>query len=140
MISYSHIFDLGGKEKKPASAVEKVMDKTKEIRLDKNSQKMIDHLNWKMKQHTTEGMNYVEDFDFCNEEIKNTLAKKNWNSLDKCFKWSFINIYLETNEISKEQIAKVKSLFVKNKLPDINFNNKERRIVALNITLVGQVL
>jgi hypothetical protein len=77
---------------------------------------------------------YEENFEFCDNEIKKVLAKKTWNSMDKCFKWGFIQDYLvEFEWITDEKIAAIKGLFMSNAMKEIVFSNKERKITSLNI-------
>jgi hypothetical protein len=77
---------------------------------------------------------YEENFEFCDNEIKKALLKKTWNSMDKCFKWGFIQDYLvEFEWITDEKIAAIKGLFMSNAMKEIVFSNKERKIISLNI-------
>jgi hypothetical protein len=133
MISYAHVFEQLPREVK-------IVKKSASTAIDKNTQKAIAMINWKTKKTDTTRI-YTEDFEFCNNEINKTIAKKNWNTLDKCFKWKFIDSYLKSYDwISVENIDHVKKMFIDNKLPLIKFNNKERKIITLNITVGTEII
>jgi hypothetical protein len=142
--AYQHVFEL---DAKPSS----------DYLSPKNIQKNFATLAWKLKAEAPSSKQdvqidladpvpqqvfkpkyrlneYQENFEFCDNEIKKVLAKKTWTSMDKCFKWGFIQDYLAEFEwITDEKITSIKGLFMSNAMKDIVFSNKERKIVSLNI-------
>jgi hypothetical protein len=133
MINYNHIFDNINQPpivipKKPLSS-----------KLDKNSEKTLAMIKYHKYADKSGSQRYSENenSDFCDDEIKRTLAKKNWNGLDRCFKWQFIENYLKTFEwITDKNVFQVKTMFISNTL-DAKFDNKKKEITTLNINIEG---
>ena len=127
MLSYDHIFAKESLSTPPmGSGIS-----------DKNAESNLTQLNYQMKSKRYPGNTcaFSEDFDFCDEEIKRTMLKKTWNTMAVCFKWLFISKYLKTNyaTLTEGEMHNIKDMLVHNKLKDIEFNNKERHIVKLNL-------
>lgn len=74
-------------------------------------------------------------------DIETTLAKKKWNALDMCFKWRFIEQYLQdtfTESLTTEEINEVQCKLKTNCLLAVTYDLENRRITKLNITLKGR--
>ena len=85
--------------------------------------------------------NYQEELEFCNQEIKVALSKKTWTAMDKCFKWQFIDTYLNAFPwIAQDDKSLVKDMFVHNKLVGLIFDNKGRCIKTLGIVVKTHVI
>ena len=134
MLSFDHIFNVKDVVK-PCVAPTLIQEPPKPLPI--NVQKTVAQIAWKTNGRALTHQNYNEDFEFCETEIKKVMSKKTWNTMDKCFKWLFIDVYLKgiTNPLSEIDIANIKTMFTQNKLKQIEFNNKERRIVSLNIVV-----
>jgi len=140
MLSFDHIFNVKDKTKaavspSPALSVMTEASVVTPKPLPINVQKTIAQIAWKTNGRALTHQNYNEDFEFCEDEIKKVMSKKSWNAMDKCFKWIFIDSYLATFNLPEQDVANIKISFTQNKLKKIEFSNKERRIVTLNLVL-----
>jgi len=133
MLSYDHIFNV----KVPCDTSRIQLPITVVKPLPVNVQKTVANMAWRTKGKALVHQDYMENFDFCDDEIKKVMARKTWTAMDKCFKWLFIDSYLKDHDICIKDIANVKVMFSENKLKNIEFSNKERRILSLNITVAN---
>jgi len=105
--------------------------------LPKNTLRAEGLIAWHSKGKSRVCANYVEDFDFCDNEIKFALGKKSWAAMDKCFKWQFITEYLTATaaNIDPLEIVAIKQKFTQGSLCNIIFDSKERKIKTIGIVL-----
>lgn len=104
--------------------------------IPKHTQRAVDQLAWQSKGKSMIQGNYQEELEFCNQEIKVALSKKTWTAMDKCFKWQFIDTYLNAFPwIAQDDKSHVKDMFVHNKLVGLIFDNKGRCIKTLGIMI-----
>lgn len=105
--------------------------------IPKNTQRAVDQLAWQTKGRSRVCSNYTEDdVEICKQEITKTITKKSWNTLDKCFKWQFIEKYLAAFPwIVQADLNLVKDKFTQNQLVHIVFNNKSRCVESIGIII-----
>lgn len=104
--------------------------------IPKNTLRAESLIAWQSKGKSRIYGDYNEDFEFCDNEIKSAMSRKTWAAMDKCFKWQFINDYLtDIPGIADADVALIKTMFTRNKLPLVVFDNKERKIRSLGVTL-----
>ena len=75
------------------------------------------------------------------DEINATLKKKNWRSLDLCFKWNLINEYitsLRLNDpdliITEEDMQVIKNQVIQKMSQNVVYNKENHSIECLNFT------
>jgi hypothetical protein len=104
--------------------------------LPKNTLRAESMIAWQSKGRSRVCADYVEDFGFCDNEIKVALGKKSWSTMDKCFKWQFIVEYLGS-DIDPQELGVIKQKFCQGELGTIVFDTKERKIKSMGIVLKG---
>ena len=86
-----------------------------------------------MKNRLTNGINH-DMHDTLNNEMQCTMKKKNWNALDMCFKWKYVQIYLQNfTWLSDNDILTVKSNLTSKKITNVSYDTKQKCVVKLNI-------
>lgn len=148
MISYDHIFQVGAQtpptqtHKAPQpddlpTAMDVDADKKKDTPLNINFVKQVNSLDYQLTKMDKRNFGKKHEFvtnEYIDAEMNRARLKQSWGKMDKCFQWQFIQEYLDTVPgITDKDRQSIMKLFKKDKLPDVIYSTKEKKIERLNI-------
>jgi hypothetical protein len=97
----------------------------------------LDRLNMiKMRRQKFNELKIMEGSgitDTINNEIDISMKRKSWKTMDKCFKWIYVQEYLKDKDISENDFKNIKKLLQNDKL-NVDYNKSEHNIKSIDYT------
>jgi hypothetical protein len=157
MASFEHIFsqaqdndvDKKSDEQKQANNADKVDTKlTKQYQAlmydEKKREKAKEEKKKTKYSVTTNFMSSNDVEEMLKQEITDTMHKRSWKCLDMCLRWRLILDYLESKGVNankeKTVLTELKLWLRQGALHNISYDQKEQRIVSLDVKVGGHSL
>lgn len=136
MLTYDHIFDAPENSKPISKNDEGKLHTVKPEPI--NIVKQVQSLGYQLAKYDKRNIGKTQisaDSAYIEGEMQRARLKQSWNKMDKCFQWQFVQEYLDTVPgISVSDKEKIMKMFKSEKLADIVYNTKLKKIDKLNLT------
>lgn len=146
VLNYDHVFNMCSKPKPCHDVIKPNKNDEKYVEKQHASLSYSMETKAKKKPYKLSNMKTIEftlsDADIlATKEADKFVTNKKWDKLGVWFQWSLINSYLQEvgNSFNNKELESVKSAFKLKVLENIEYDNKNKKILKLNFK-VGDIV